>query len=66
VLLRLSELGQGLWQADGKSARIRRFAPPLEIWRTKLTRVRCCCWVVWVLQPELQARHVSSLHEWQP
>jgi hypothetical protein len=39
VLLRVQQIGQGMWAADGTTKRLMGFPPTLELWRSKLTRV---------------------------
>lgn len=38
VLLRLQNIGRGLWGSDGKCKRLMGYPPTLELWRSKLTR----------------------------
>eukprot|EP00775_Hariotina_reticulata_P001454 gene1454-1796_t len=46
VLLKLRRIGEGLWQADGSSKRIRTEEPGLELWRTKITKGGRIIWQV--------------------
>jgi hypothetical protein len=44
--LKLRRIGEGLWQADGSSKRIRTEEPGLELWRTKITKGGRIIWQV--------------------
>lgn len=44
MLMRVQQIGRGLWLADGNTKRLMKGMPPtLELWRTKLTKVISAC-----------------------
>lgn len=46
VGVRLRQLGQGSWQRDGVSKKLKIQEPGLELWRTKITKGGRIIWQV--------------------